>query len=309
MINLSNILQANKNIENKINKTPLVKSPYFENNNIYYKPEILQKTNSFKIRGVLNKLHSLSATEKEKGLIAFSAGSHALSLAFVASQEKIPVTVVLPKATSQYKIKQIASFGANIILAENIKKKCQELKQKNNLTLIHPFDDPYIIAGQGTIGLEIMGELPLVDTVVVPIGGGGLIAGIAIALKSLKPQIKIIGVEPTGSCSMFNSIKFNKIEYISKSHSIADCLLSPSPGKITFNYVKKFVDEIILVSDEQIVESLKNIWHTSQLKTEPSGAISLAPILCNKMNIPNNSNIVCILSGANISKKNIKKMV
>jgi len=309
---IQDIFKAKRIIKDKINKTPLVLAKDIGDEigfDIYFKPEIFQKTGSFKIRGVLNKLHYLTSEEKKRGIIALSAGSHALSLAFAVSQLNIPLTVVMPKMVPQDKIKIIKSYGAKVILTDNLFNKCQEIRDKYNLTMIHPFDDDLIIAGQGTIGLEIIEELPNVDIVFVPIGGGGLISGVAMAIKSRNPKIKIIGVEPIGAPSMFKSIKDNKISRLDRCKTIADCLMAPCVGKYTFNYTKKNVDEFVLVSDKEILEALRKVWRTSKIKVEPSGAVSLAAVIFKKVKIPLNSKIVCILSGGNIDNKYFKGLL
>lgn len=300
---LKEILKAQDIILDGINKTPLIFSKNIKLQNhaiLYLKPESSQKTGSFKIRGVLNKLHYLTSEEKRRGIVTISAGSHALSLSYVASQFNIPLTVIMPKIVPQNKIKAIKNYGAKIILTDNVFNKCQEIQDKYKLTMIHPFDDPLIIAGQGTIGLEIIEELPDVDIVFVPIGGGGLVSGVAAAIKLKNSKIKIIGVEPIGAPTMFKSIHNNKIIRLKKCKTIADCLMTPYVSKHTFNYTKKYVDEIVLVSDKEILNALKFVYDNFKLIVEPSGVVSLAAILFKKIKVTPRAKIVCILSGGNI---------
>jgi len=309
---LKDILKAREIIKDKINKTPLISVKDIGNeigSDIYFKSEVFQKTGSFKIRGVLNRLYYLTPSEKKRGIIALSVGSHALSLSFAASQLNIPLTVVMPKTVPQNKIKLIKSYGAKVVLANRFFSRCQEIQNEHKLTMIHPFDDPLIIAGQGTIGLEIIEELPNVDMVFAPIGGGGLISGIAAAVKLKKPEVKIIGVEPVGAPSMFKSIKDNRIIHLNKCKTIADCLMAPCVGKHTFRYAKRYVDEFVLVSDKEIIKTLRKIWQISKIKVEPSSAVSLAAIIFKKVKIPQGSQIVSILTGGNISSEHFKRIL
>jgi len=309
---LKNILMARRIIKDKINKTPLILAKDILNereSDVYFKSEVSQKTGSFKIRGVLNRLHYLTPSEKKRGIIALSVGSHALSLSFVASKLNIPLTIVMPKIVPQNKVKLIKSYGANVVLANRFFSRCKEIQNKHKLTMIHPFDDLMIIAGQGTIGLEIIEELSNVNMVFIPIGGGGLISGIAAAIKLKKPEVKIIGVEPIGAPSMFKSIQDNKIIHLNKYKTIADCLVAPCVGKHTFKYAKKYVDEFILVSDKEIIEALRKIWQISKIKVEPSAAVSLAAIIFKKIKIPQGSKIVSVLTGGNISNEYFKRII
>ena len=311
MKELKDILKAKKVIANKINKTPLILAKSISKDigiNIYFKPEVFQKTRSFKIRGVFNKLHYLK--DKKKGVITFSAGSHALSLAYAASLLGIRSMAIMPKNAPSDKVKAIKNYGTEVILADkNIQLMCEEIGRKEKLTVVHPFDDPLIIAGQGTIGLEILDELAKVNIVVVPIGGGGLISGIAAAIKLQKPEIKIIGVEPFGAPTMYSSISQNKIIHLKKRDTLAESLAAPYVGKHTLDYVKKYVDDLVLVSDQEIISALGLIWKKNKIKVEPSGAAALAAVIFKKFKIPTDSNVVCILSGGNIDNQRFRKIL
>jgi len=311
---LKEILEARNAIKGKVDKTPLIYLKDFELRSyfsLYLKLESLQKTGSFKIRGVFNKLNHLTKEERNNGVIAFSAGSHALSLAFASSELNIPCWIVVPKGISSDKLDIMKNYGAKVILVDNndLLRTCMSVQNQKKLILVHPFDDPWIIAGQGTIGCEILEDLPNVDMVFVPIGGGGLISGMAIAIKSRNPKVKIIGVEPTGAPSMFKSINNNRISYLKTCDTIAECLRAPYIGKYTFKYAKKYVDDFVLVSDKEIVETLRKIWQISKIKVEPSSAVSLAAIIFKKVKIPQGSRIVSILTGGNISNERFRKIL
>lgn len=304
---LKDILKAREIIAAKIYKTPLIFSKNTSRGmgiNLYFKPEIFQRTGSFKIRGILNKLHYLKTKERKRGVITFSAGDHALSLAYATSRMGIPLVVLLPQNTPTNKIRAIRNYGAEITLSSgSLRAECEEIQRKRKLTMIHPFDDPVVIAGHGTIGLEILEELPNVNMVFVPVGGGGLISGIAAALKLKNQKIKIVGVEPHGAPTMSLSIKQNKIIYLKERQTIATALASPFIGKNTLKYARKYVDNWLLVSDAEILTALRLLWTKHQIKIEPAGAAALAAIIFEKIKIPTNSNVVCLLSGGKMANK------
>jgi threonine dehydratase len=305
------ILKAKKVIEGKINKTPLIFSKNISKKfdaELYLKPEVFQKTGSFKIRGVFNKLHYLKG--EEKGVVTLSAGSHALSLAYAASRIGIPSVAVMPKTTPQDKVKAVEGYGMNVILADgNLRSVCADIQDKDGFVMIHPFDDNLIIAGQGTIGLEILDELPDIDIVFVPVGGGGLISGVSAAIKSQNPDVKIVGVEPLGSPTMFQSIQKSKTVYLKDRKTVAESLAAPYVGEHTLNYAKKYVDHWVLVSDEEIIEALRFIWKEHKIKVEPAGAVALAAFLFRKVQIPKDSKSVCLLTGGNINEERFNKFL
>ncbi|MHA2224804.1 MAG: threonine/serine dehydratase [Candidatus Hodarchaeales archaeon] len=307
LVNLQDILNAKKVIANHVYHTPLISSTNlekFRDMNLHFKAEIFQKIGSFKLRGVLNKFHNLTEEEKEKGVITISAGNHAQSLAYAASQVGIQAVVVMPHYAAKNKIKATKSYGADVIIqdqSKGIMDKCRELMEERNLTLVHPFDDPYIIAGQGTIGLEILQDLVGVpDIVIVPLGGGGLISGIASAIKLKNPESKVIGVEPVGANAMYRSLKKNSVVSLEKIETIADGLAAPFSGEYTLAHVKKYVDNIVLVSDEEILEAVRLLLVQGKLLTEPAGAAGFAALLTKKIQVPQDAQVICILSGGNV---------
>ncbi|MFA6988453.1 MAG: threonine/serine dehydratase [Candidatus Gastranaerophilaceae bacterium] len=297
--------QARTYLKGKINKTPLLrfKSPFFLNHNeVYLKAENRQKKGSFKIRGIMYKLSRLSKKERQKGVIAFSAGNHALSLAYSCSIFKIPSMIVLPISINNSRLKKISSFNSRIYKSTNVINDYIRLKKELDLTPVHPFDDIHIITGHGTIGTEIMEQLPGVDIVFVPIGGGGLISGISSILKAKNNRIKIIGVEPEEACVVKRSLKNKEIFYLHNQKSIADCLLSPVAGNICLEIVREKVLKVITVSEEEIVKAMKIIWTSFGEIVEPSGAVSFAGFL-KELSKYHRKKIVCVISGGNIEKK------
>jgi len=285
----------------------MIKSNTFSNicgNNIFLKLECLQKTGSFKVRGAITKINNIPSDLKKNGVIAASAGNHAQGVAYASSMNHIPCTIVMPQNASPAKISATKSYGAKVILHGNdyddSSSSIKEMAEKENKTIIPAFEDIDVIAGQGTIGLEIVEDLQSIDEIYIPIGGGGLISGIAIVLKSLKPSIKIIGVESSAFPTMKASILENKITKTQTGYSIADGIAVKTPGQTTFEIVKKYVDEIVLIDDLSIVKTMFLLMERSKIVAEPAGAVSLAYILSDKKNKSKNKNIVSIISGGNV---------
>ncbi|WP_287586514.1 threonine/serine dehydratase [Candidatus Borrarchaeum sp.] len=315
LIELNDILKAQSIINGHVHWTPLVSSATLGQQigaNLHFKAEVFQKTGSFKPRGALNKLHSLTLEEKKQGVITISAGNHAQGLAYASSLLGIKATVIMPQNAVKSKVEATKDYGAEVILHgthKDLMPKCREVQRERDLILIHPFDDPFVIAGQGTIGLEILEDLPTVEMVVVPIGGGALVSGIATAIKSKKPDTKIIGVEPTGAAVMTKSIQQNKVVHLDEINTVADGLAAPFAGRYTIAHVKEYVDKVVLVSDEEIIAALRLILERCKILTEPSGAASFAALLFDKIAIPKNSHVVCVLSGGNVDISMLKKIL
>jgi threonine dehydratase len=285
----------------------MIKSNTFSNicgNNIFLKLECLQKTGSFKVRGAITKINNIPSDLKKNGVIAASAGNHAQGVAYASSMNNIPCTIVMPQNASPAKISATKSYGAKVILHGNdyddSSSSIKEMAEKENKTIIHAFEDIDVIAGQGTIGLEIVEDLQSIDEIYIPIGGGGLISGIAVVLKSIKPSIKIIGVESAAFPAMKTSILENKITKTPTGYSIADGIAVKTPGQTTFEIVKKYVDEIVLIDDLSIVKTMFLLMERSKIVAEPAGAASLAYILSDEKIKSKNKNIVSIISGGNV---------
>ena len=311
-------------ITNNIKKTPLQKSTTFSEitgSNIFMKIESFQKTGTFKVRGALYKINKLSQ-EKIKnynGIIAASAGNHAQGVAYAAWTKSIPCVIVMPKNASLSKIAATKSYGAKVILKgsdyDESFRIAQQMANDEKLELISAYDDYDIIIGQGTIGLEIIDELPEVDEIYIPIGGGGLAAGIAIAIKSKNPNVKIIGVESEAYPAMKRSVEMGSLQVVKAGYTIADGISIKSPGNITFEIIKEFIDDIVLVDDSAIVKTMFLLMERSKLVIEPAGAASLAYLLSKSHDIDDykihtsttsddkkkkKKNVVVILSGGNI---------
>lgn len=308
-----NIREAQRNLKGIINETNLIHSDFFSKefgNNVYLKPENLQFTGSFKIRGAFNKISNLTEEEKRSGVIASSAGNHAQGVAYSCQKLGIESTIVMPNITPLIKVKATQSYGAEVVLHGNVYDEAYQeacrLSESKGYTFIHPFDDYDVICGQGTIGMEIVDQLSDVDEILVPIGGGGLISGIAMAVKSINPNIRVIGVEPQGAMSMKASIDAGKITELDIIKTTAEGVAVKKPGNMTFDLVNKYVDGIITVSEEEIMEVLLLLLEKHKIIAETAGVLSLAAL--KKLNVKNKK-VVCVLSGGNIDVVTISSVV
>ncbi len=315
-ISLQDIVKTKEFLNKQIIRTPLTYSSLLSelvDCDVYLKLENLQLTGAYKVRGALNKISKLSDEEKANGIIASSAGNHAQGVALAAKKLGIEATIVMPETTPLSKIIGTKRFGANIVLhgkfydeAFNHALKIQEEK---NLTFIHPFNDPDIIAGQGTVGLEIHEDQSDLDIVVVPIGGGGLISGVAIALKSLNPNIKIVGVEAENMPAMKESIKKNKIVKIKKKKTIADGIAVTQVKDHTFNIVREYVDEIVTVSESEMAHSIMQLLEIEKVLVEASGAAAFAAIQYNKIKDLKGKKVGIVITGGNIDLNFLDKII
>lgn len=289
----------------EIRKTPLLHSPFFSQLTgceIYLKSEFQQKTGSFKIRGAYYKIKLLTEKEKKKGVVAASAGNHAQGVAFASSLEKIPCTIVMPKHASPAKIAATRGYGANVILEgstyDESWAKVKEISRKTGAKIIHAFDDPQIIAAQGVIGLEILDDLPDVDEIYLPIGGGGLAAGVLIAVKTKNPKIKVIGVQSKSFPSMKESFSSGSLKSVKGSRTIADGISVQKPGELTFSIIKELIDDIVLVDDSQIIKAMFLLMERTKIVVEPAGAVGIASLLAKKPS--RGKKIAVILAGGNV---------
>ena len=299
------ILKANALRGNVIRKTPLIHSPTFSdltNSEIYLKEEFRQKTGSFKIRGAYYKIKSLSKEEKKQGVVAASAGNHAQGVALASSLENISCTIVMPKNASPAKVAATRGYGANVILEgmnyDEAYSKAKEIAKETGATIIQAFDDPQIIAAQGVIGLEILEDLPNVDEIYLPIGGGGLAAGTVIAIKEKNPNIKVIGVQSKSFPSMYESVKQNVRTLAGGDRTIADGISVKMPGEITFEIIKNLIDEIVLVDDEEITKAMFLLMERMKFVVEPAGAVGLAYLISKKPSP--GKKVVVVLAGGNV---------
>lgn len=304
MLELSEIYRAAQVLKNVARHTELISAPKINpSSHIYLKPENLQYTGSFKLRGAYYKISQLSDSEKAKGVIACSAGNHAQGVALGATHNGIKSLICLPAGAPISKVEATKSYGAEVCLVPGVYddayQKALQLQREHGYTLIHPFDDPKVIAGQGTIGLEILEDMPDTEAVIVPIGGGGLISGVAFAIKSIKPEVKIYGVQAAGAASMATSLHDGKITHLPKVSTIADGIAVKEPGVNTFDLCNRYVDEVITVSDDEIAAAILALMEQQKLVAEGAGAVPVAAAMFNKLPIEGKKT-VCLVSGGNI---------
>lgn len=307
------ILKAKDTIKNTVIKTPLLYSNIFSeisNNTVYMKCENLQLTGAYKIRGALNKISTLSQEEKLKGVVCSSAGNHAQGVAYASTLSNVNATIVMPSTTPYLKVESTQNFGGNVILHgdcyDDAYNQARRIEKEQGLVFLHPFNDLDVIYGQGTIALEILEEVYDVDIIICPIGGGGLISGVALAAKEINPKIKIIGVQAEGANAMYKSHKNGTLTSINMVNTIADGIAVKTPGDITFNIIKEYVDEIVTVSDTEIVEAFLTLSEKHKIIAEASGATSLAAL--RKIDYTNKK-IVSVISGGNIDMLTISSLI
>ena len=313
MLSLDKVFNAQTVLKSIIRETSLVRAygiaPECE---LYLKPENLQITGSFKVRGSAYKMALLSDEEKEKGVIACSAGNHAQGVALAATRSGIKSLICLPDNAPISKIEATKGFGAEVCLVEgcydDAYQKALELKESEGYTFIHPFDDENVIAGQGTIALEILNDIDNIDAIVVPVGGGGLISGIAYTAKQIRPSIKVYGVQASGAPSMFNSIKGGEIECLPSVSTIADGIAVKKPGENTYALVKEYVDEIALVSDDEVASAILALIEKQKMIAEGAGAAAVAAIMAGKFDLKG-KRVVAVVSGGNIDVTSLSRVI
>jgi threonine dehydratase len=312
-IELEEIVSAKQVIAGRLHRTPVARSSYLgerTGTRLFFKQEMFQKTGSFKIRGVLNKLHHLSEEEKRRGVIGMSSGNHAQALAYGSGLYGIPATIVMPGYSVASKVEATRRYGGQVHLTdEGLMETCRRIQEERGLTLVHPFDDPKIVAGAGTAGFEIVEDVPDVEYVLVSVGGGGLISGVATAVKHKRPEAKVIGVEPEGAPVVSRSLAAGRMVTLDHIDTIADGLCPPFTGEVVFDRIRRYVDEVVTVSDAEILEAMRLILERTKVVAEPSAAASFAALLSGKVKPPAEAVVVCVLSGGNIDAARLKSLL
>ncbi len=314
-INIEMIKDAHERIRHYIRKTPLIRSEVFSelcNGNVYLKLENLQLTNSFKIRGAFNRLSLLSAEEKVRGVITASSGNHGQGVALASKHLNISAKIVIPMKVSKTKLNSIKQYDVNIIQEgdfDEIETKAKDLSKREHMLYISPYNDYEIIAGQGTVGLEIFEEIDKVDSIIVPVGGGGLISGIAIVAKTLDPNIEIIGVQTKGASTMYESWKAGKVVKFEEFSTIAEGLLGGlDPEPITLDLILKYVDKIVLVQEKSVEKAIKILWQKEGLVVEGASATVIAYLLEEEEKFARKS-VVAVISGGNIENSLLNRIL
>ena len=313
MLTLDNVYRAGNVLRDVVRKTDLVYAPKLRpGTDLYLKTENLQITGSFKIRGAYYKMSRLSKEERARGVVACSAGNHAQGVALAAQKSGIKSVICLPDGAPISKIEATRSYGAEICLVDGVYddayKKALSLSEEIGYTFLHPFDDEDVIAGQGTIALEIEDQLPDLDAIIVPIGGGGLISGIAYTMKAINPNVKIYGVQAKGAPSMLNSVRDHEIEELPAVSTIADGIAVKKPGSLTYDICSRYVDEIVTVSDDEISAAILALMEQHKLVTEGAGAAAVAAAMFGKIDLQGKKT-VCLLSGGNIDVTILSRVI
>lgn len=280
------------------------------NATVSLKLELFQKTGSFKVRGVVNTLRQLAPDERARGVISMSAGNHAQALAWGASALGIPSTIVMPMTAAASKVAATKGYGGHVVqTADDLLATAQQIQRDRGLTLIHPFDDPRVIAGQGTVGLEILEDVPDVDVVLVSCGGGGLLSGVAAAIKGARPFTRVIGVEPEGSDVMSRSLAAGSPQRLTVNRTIADGLAPPFTGLNAFTHVRDLVDEVITIADAEILDGMRVLMERCKLFAEPSAGAAVSPLLTGRVQVPAGSVVVPIVCGGNIDLVRLRELL
>ena len=313
MLTLDKIYHAAFVLKDVARKTDLIEAPRLASDcQIYLKTENLQATGSFKVRGAYYKISQLSAEERAKGVIACSAGNHAQGVALAATRMGIKSIVCMPDGAPIMKVESTKHLGAEVCLVpgtyDDAHDKAVELQAETGMTFIHPYDDELVIAGQGTIGLEILDQLPDLDAVIVPIGGGGLISGVAFAIKSLRPEVKVYGVQSAGAPSMYLSLLEHKYQTLATASTFADGIQVKTPGELTYELCKKYVDQVVTVSEDETAAAILSLMENQKLVAECAGAVSVAAALFHKLPLEGKK-VVCLVSGGNIDVNILNRVI
>ena len=313
MLTLDKIYHASFVLKSVARKTDLIASPHLcEGLDLYLKTENLQVTGSFKLRGAYYKISQLTPEEAAKGVIACSAGNHAQGVALAATKMGIKSVICMPDGAPIMKVENTKRLGAQVELVpgayDEAHDRAVQIQEETGMTFIHPYDDELVMAGQGSIGLEILDQLPDVEAVIVPIGGGGLISGVAFAIKSLRPDVKIYGVQAAGAASMFNAFKDHKYETLSSVNTFADGIAVKPPGENTYEMICKYVDDIVTVSEDEIATAILSLIEKQKLIAEGAGATPVAAAIFNKLPIKGKKT-VCLVSGGNIDVNILSRVI
>ena len=314
MLTIEKIIHAQRVLEEAIYKTDVIRTSGLSDEcELFLKAENLQKTGSFKIRGAYYKISQLSAEEKKRGVIACSAGNHAQGVALAAQKNGIPALICLPEGAPISKVEATRSYGAELCLVPGVYddayNRALQLQKERSLTFIHPFDVEDVIAGQGTIGLEILAQVKDIDAIVVPVGGGGLISGVAFAVKQMNPKVQVYGVQASGAASMATSLHDGKIECLPSVSTIADGIAVKQPGEHTFDYCNRFVDGIVTVADEEISAAILALIEKRKMIAEGAGATPVAAIMAGKLPQLKGKKVCCVVSGGNIDVTILSRVI
>jgi len=315
MVDIQDVRRAEQHIRGRVHRTPLLSSRTLGERigaEVLLKTETFQRTGSFKARGVLNRLHHLTPDERARGLVTVSAGNHAQAVAWASTKEGVRATVVMPEHAVAAKVQACRDYGADVVLHGDVFaafERMEQLRAQHGYTLVHPFDDPHVIAGQGTVGTEVCDDTPETDVVIVPAGGGGLLSGIAVAVRALRPRARIIGVEPSGAPAIRRALDEGKPVRLERIDTIADGLGAPATGPVVLEHVNALVDDVVTVSDDAIAEGLRFLLERCKILVEPAGAAGVAALLEGAVRVPRGARVAVILSGGNIDPARLRSLL
>lgn len=313
LVSLDSVRLAQRVIGDRLHRTPTVTSRTLGDRvgaQAWLKLELFQRTGSFKPRGAINALSSLSAADRAKGVISISAGNHAQALAWAANALGVRSTIVMPETAVPTKVEATRDYGGEVILtAADLLATCLQLQQERGLAFVHPFDDDRVIAGTGTVGLEIIEDVPATDLVVVPCGGGGLLSGVAAAVKRLRPHARIVGVEPVGANVMSQSLASGRVMKMSAMSTIADGLAAPFAGVRNLAHVQALVDQMVEVTDQEILDATRFLFQRAKVFVEPAGAAATAALLSGRISASPSQRVVAIVSGGNLDLGRLKALL
>jgi threonine dehydratase len=315
MITHSDIVTARERIAGRVHRTPLLSATRIGDRagvKLWLKCELLQKTGSFKVRGALNAIGRLSEAERARGVVGVSAGNHAQALAWAARAAGTTCTVVMPEGASQAKLDATRGYGATVVQEKwgsVLFETARRIGEEHGYVFIHPFDNPHVVAGAGTTGLEILEDLADADAIVVPVGGGGLLAGIAVAAKHVKPSVRVFGVEPEGAQALRKSLDAGRVTPIDPPKTIADGLAAPMTTELPLAVAQRYVDDVVIVTDAQIAEAMGVILSSAKLLAEPAGAAGVAAVLAGRLPVGPGARVVCVVSGGNVDLARLKDLI
>lgn len=315
LVTPADILAARQRIASGIHVTPMLRSSSLGRElgiELFLKAELFQKTGSFKVRGVLNKLSRLDAAQKARGLVTISAGNHAAAIAWASAGAGVACTVVMPAHANPTKVRVTRAYGAEVVLHGDSAQafaRCSELAEERHLCFVHPFDDPDIVAGHASAGLECVEQVPDLDLVVVPVGGGGLISGIATAVKHLRPAARVVGVEPEGAAALWESRRTGKPVHLDRVDTVADGLAPPMVGDLNFAIAQRYVDDVVKVTDAQIIDAMRLLMTRCKLVVEPAGAAGFAALRSGAVKAPAGAKVVVVVSGGNVDLERLKTLL
>ena len=315
MIDIHDIREAGRRLDAHVHRTPVLGSRTLSDRigaAVFMKVEAFQRTGAFKVRGAINRLHHLSDDERQRGVVTYSAGNHAQAVAYGARIENVRAVVVMPEHASRAKADACREYGAEVVLHGDVfgaLDRMEQLRAEHGYTLVHPFDDPHVIAGQGTVGHELCEDVPDLDIVVVPVGGGGLLSGVATAVRALRPHARIIGVEPAGAPAVRRALDAGEPVRLERIDTVADGLGAPTTGPHVLEHVRALVDDVVTVDDDNIIAALRLLLERCKLLVEPAGAAGVAALLSGAVRVPAGARVGVILSGGNIDLPRLRTLL